>query len=179
MYTYTTRTINNIYQICLCYQNTQNIWQQSSSSFSSSSSSNIFSVTIVKSSLFTRAVIDLKIGKVLILVLPTLLEESEDIKWEIAHGNEIGSLAQGVGTQILTGTNTILFTLHDNKINNTKVAYIHIVCADWPKKRNKTKQVCWTVNGNHINYNGNLAPPPPSILWQSSDFYLGTLMKEY
>ena len=96
------------------------------------------------------------------LELPALFKGSEGNKWNIANTNEIGRLAQGVGTRMPRGLNTIFFIPHA-KPKHKKATYVQIVCANRPQK-SETKRVCWKAGGNHIEYAGNLAIPTANII---------------
>ena len=86
---------------------------------------------------FTGAVLDPATGN--LCEIGALLKGSEGAAWEIASANEIGWLAQGVGTEMLKGMNTICFTPHDNKTKNKKATYIRIVATNQLQKAEKKR----------------------------------------
>ena len=145
--------------------------------------------------LFAGAAIDPATGKM--LEIDALLRGSEGIDWDRAQANEVGRLAQGVGTRMPKGTNTIFFIPHHAKPKNKKATYIRVVATDRPNKA-ETKRVRWTVGGDRIHYDGNLATPTADLTTVKchinhtistpkghydcidiKDFYLGTPMQEY
>ena len=63
-----------------------------------------------------------------------LLKGSEGAEWNHATALEFGRLAQGVGTEIPTGSNTIFFIDHALKPSNNKATYCRVVATDRPQK---------------------------------------------
>ena len=69
---------------------------------------------------------------------------------ETGMANEIGRLAQGVGTRMPTGTNTIYFCNKSQIPKNKFATYGRIVATLRPNKE-ETHRVRLTVGGNLIN----------------------------
>ena len=67
---------------------------------------------------------------------------SDGTLWQASNADEIGRMFQGLGpgSQMPTGTNTLFFIDKKDISKNKKPTYIHVVCADRPKKINP-KQV--------------------------------------
>jgi hypothetical protein len=55
-------------------------------------------------------------------------------KWTSSFANKLGRIANGVGTRMKTGTNTIKFIERQNVPNDRTVAYGHIVVSIHPQK---------------------------------------------
>jgi hypothetical protein len=71
---------------------------------------------------------------------------------------------QGLGPEsaMPTGTNT-LFCIHRQQVPKHKRAtYIHVVCADRPKKSN-TRRVRWTAGSDKIEYHGSVTTKTADI----------------
>ena len=158
-------------------------------------SSNIFPSSTAEASLFAGTAIDPATGK--LMELPARLKSSEGAEWTHSHANEIGRLAQGVGTRMLIGTNTIFFIPHKRKPSHKKSPYVQIVCANRPQKEEK-KRVRWAAGGDRVIYEGDLITPAANIVtvkfyinstifdpnakyytMDVKDFYLGTPTKEF
>jgi hypothetical protein len=126
-----------------------------------------------------------------------LLKGSEGAKWTHATALEFGRLAQGVGTEMPTGSDTIFFIDHSLKPSNKKVTYVRVVATDRPNKAVK-KRVRLPVGRDRIQYDGDLATPTaglttvklhlnstistPGARYSTldiKDFYLGTPMAAY
>ena len=67
--------------------------------------------------------------------------------WENSFANEIFQLAQGVGTRMTSGTNTILFIPKNKVPADRKIAYGIIVAEIKPQKA-ETQHTRLTVGGN-------------------------------
>ena len=66
--------------------------------------------------------------------------------WKKAFANDLGRLAQGVGTRMRTGTNTVFF-VHPSKIpEGKKVTYAKLV-ADLRPLKEETHRVRVTIGG--------------------------------
>jgi hypothetical protein len=76
--------------------------------------------------------------------------------------NELGRLANGVGTRIPEGTNTIFFINHNQVPTDRKVTYGRIVCTIRPQKK-ETHHTRLTVGGNLINYPYDVSTPTADI----------------
>ena len=126
-----------------------------------------------------------------------LLKGSEGAEWTHATALEFGRLAQGVGTEMPTGSDTIFFIDHAAKPAHKKATYCRVVVTDRPQKAVK-KRVRLTVGGDRIVYNGNLSIPTAELTTVKvhlnstistpgaryttiniKDFYLGITMAEY
>ena len=82
--------------------------------------------------------------------------------WKKAMANDLGRLAQGVGTRMKTGTNTIFF-MHPSKIpKNKKVTYCRIVSTIRPLK-SEVHRVRATVGGDRLDYDGNTSAVPAQL----------------
>ena len=79
---------------------------------------------------------------------------SEGKEWIEAASEEFGRLAQGNGSTILEGTNTIRFIkFKDIPVDKTPT-YLKMVVADRPEKA-KPKRVRNTIGGDRIKYDGD------------------------
>ena len=67
--------------------------------------------------------------------------------------NDLGRLAQGVGTRIPTGTNTVIFVRHRNIPAGRKVTYARLVSSIRPQKT-ETHRVHVTVGGDKLEFHG-------------------------
>ena len=74
------------------------------------------------------------------------LGPNKDI-WKTSLANDLGRLAQGVGTRIPTGTNTVIFIPRPIIAVGRTVTYSQIVASIQPHK-NETHHVRVTVGGN-------------------------------
>ena len=93
-----------------------------------------------------NVVIDPKTGA--LLEYRHLIKGTTKAIWENSFANEIGRLAQGVGTRIPSGTNTIFFIPKEKLISGRTVTYGRIVVKIIPQKaethRTKlTMCMCW------------------------------------
>jgi hypothetical protein len=79
-------------------------------------------------------------------------------KWIHGFANEIGRLAQGIGTRMPTGTDTIHFIKREQVPSDRKVTYGHIVATIRPQK-SETHRVRLTVGGNLIDHPGDVSTP--------------------
>ena len=79
---------------------------------------------------------------------------SDGPAWMASASEEFGRLAQGNGTTVKTGTDTIRF-IHLKDIPQGKtITYLKIVVADRPEKTNP-KRVRATIGGDRIKYDGD------------------------
>jgi hypothetical protein len=128
----------------------------------------------------------------------TKLHEGPDgSHWERSMANEFGRLAQGNGTSMPTGTDTIFFISHRDVPANKTPTYAKIVCEEKPLKA-ETKRVRMTVGGNKIDYAGDVATPTAELITvkcllnsvvstaeakflaaDAANFYLGTPLPNY
>ena len=77
--------------------------------------------------------------------------------------NEIGQLAQGVGTRIPYGTNTIFFIPKDKAQTGKTVTYGIIVAKIRPQKAETHRNIL-TVGGNLINFPGDVTTPTADLI---------------
>jgi hypothetical protein len=117
--------------------------------------------------------------------------------WTKSFANKLGQLANGVGTRIPEGTNTIFFINRSQVPTDRKVTYGRIICTIRPQKK-ETHRTCLTVGGNLIDYPYNVSTPTADIttaklIFNSvvstpnakflgldiKDFYLNTEMERY
>ena len=75
---------------------------------------------------------------------------------------EVSRLAQGCGPGMPAGTNTIFFIEHKLKPKHKKSTYVRIVTIERPHKE-EMKRVRWTVGGDCIQYDGDLATPTANL----------------
>ena len=73
--------------------------------------------------------------------------------WRQALANDLGRLAQGVGTRMATGTNTIFFIPRHRVPAGRKVTYGRLVATIRPNK-DETHRVRVTVGGDRLDYPG-------------------------
>ena len=73
--------------------------------------------------------------------------------WLTSCANDFGRLAQGVGTRMPTGTNTIFFIPKSKVPNDRKVSYINPVASIRPNKA-EVYRVRLTAGGNRLEYPG-------------------------
>ena len=78
--------------------------------------------------------------------------------WENSFANEIGRLAQGVGTRIPSGENTIFFIPKYKVPSVITVTYGRIVDEIRPQKA-ETYRTILTVGGNLIHFPGDVTTP--------------------
>ena len=76
--------------------------------------------------------------------------------------NELGRLANGVGTRMTSGTQTINFITKQQIPLGRKVTYARIVCDIKPQK-SETHHTRLTVGGNLIDYPWDLSTPTCNI----------------
>ena len=131
------------------------------------------------------------------------LEYNELIKgpsaatWQTSLANELGRLANGVGTRMPTGTNTLAFIPRRLVPKGKIVTYGRLVCDIKPNKK-ETHRSRLTVGGNLINYTGDKSTATADITTIKAllnsvistrnatfctadikNFYLGTPLAEY
>ena len=71
-------------------------------------------------------------------------------------------MANGVGTRIPTGTNTIKFIARNQVPKDRKVTYGNMVCEIRPQKA-ETCRVRLTVGGDQIDYLGEVSTPTSDL----------------
>jgi hypothetical protein len=82
--------------------------------------------------------------------------------WTHSFANELGRLAQGVGTRMLSGTNTINFIPKHQVPLNRKVTYGRIVTSIRPQKTEKNRTRL-TVGGDRLDYSGDVSTPTAGL----------------
>ena len=117
--------------------------------------------------------------------------------WKRGFANDLGRLAQGVGTRMKSGTNTVFF-VHPSKIpKDKKVTYAKLV-ADLRPLKKETHRVRVTLGGDKLPYEGPTATQSASLVLVKthlnsvistenakyatldiSDYFYGTPMKTY
>ena len=119
------------------------------------------------------------------------------VVWTKSLANEFGRLANGVGTRLPTGSNTIFFIRRNQVPADRTVTYGRIVCTIRPQKE-ETHRTRLTVGGNLIDYPYDVSTPTADIttakiMFNSvlstpdakfmgldiKDFYLNTEMERY
>ena len=83
--------------------------------------------------------------------------------WENSFANEIGRLAQVLGTRMPSGTNTIFFIPRDKLPAGRTVTYGIIVAKIRPQKV-ETHCTRLTVGGNLINFPGDVTTPTAYLI---------------
>ena len=78
--------------------------------------------------------------------------------WIKALANDLGRLAQGVGTRMPTGTNTVFFVAKSAIPQGPKVTYAQMIASIRPTKA-KVNRVRVTVGVDPLI---SPAPPPPT-----------------
>ena len=83
--------------------------------------------------------------------------------WTNSFANEIGRLAQGVGTRMPSGANTIFFISKDKVTAGRTVTYEKIVDEIRPQK-DKTHRTRLTLGGNLIHFSGEVTTPTADLI---------------
>ena len=83
--------------------------------------------------------------------------------WENSFANEIGRLAHGFGTRIVSGTNTIFFIPEDKVPAGRTVTYGRIVAKIRPQKA-ETHRTRLNVGGSLIHFPGDVTTPTADLL---------------
>ena len=73
------------------------------------------------------------------------------VKWETSFSNEIGPLAQGVGTRMKTGNDNIFFILRIKVPIEINITYANIVCEYVPRN-DDPYQIILTISSDKIPY---------------------------
>ena len=82
-----------------------------------------------------------------------LIRSSNGDTWIRALANDLGRLAQGVGTCMLTGTNTVFFIAKSAIPHGRKVTYARMVASIRPTKA-EVNRVRVTVGGDRLDFPG-------------------------
>jgi hypothetical protein len=118
-------------------------------------------------------------------------------KWIHSFANELGRLAQGVGTRMPKGTETIHFITKQQVPTNRTVTYGRI-CASIRPQKQETHRTRLTIGGDRLDYPGNVSTPTAGLttakclinstistpnarfaVGDLKDFYLETPMTRY
>ena len=78
--------------------------------------------------------------------------------WKTGLANELGRLANGVGTRMKSGTNTIRYIRREQVPRGRKVTYGNLVCDIRPNK-SEVHRVRLTAGGDQIAYPGEVSTP--------------------
>ena len=95
-------------------------------------------------------------------IIDTLLTGSNGAIWKEAVSNELGHLAQGVGSCV-AGSNTIYFIHCHELLLNAKVTYANMVC-DYHPLKSEPNRVRLTVGDDHLSYPSDAGSPAASLL---------------
>jgi hypothetical protein len=126
-----------------------------------------------------------------------LIKGPEQATWSTSFANELGRLAQGVGTRMKTGTSTVFFIAKAAVPHDRKVTYGRIV-AQIRLQKVETHRTRLTVGGDRLDYPGIVSTPTAKlstakclinstistddarfIVSDIKDFYLNTPMARY
>ena len=95
--------------------------------------------------------------------------------WRTSFANELGRLANGVGTRIPTGSNTLGF-IPKSKVPTGKIpTYCRLVCDIKPNKA-ETHRTRLTIGGNLIEYPGKKSTATADLI--TIKFQLNTIISE-
>ena len=106
-------------------------------------------------------VLDEKTGK--LMEYRDLIKSKDKIVWERGFSNEIGRLAQGIGTRMPHGTNTIKFVSIRDIPKNKTITYARIVSELRPQKDDPFR-IRITAGGNLIFYPDDKSQPTSDIV---------------
>ena len=95
--------------------------------------------------------------------MDTLLSGPNKKIWTTALSNELGRLAQGVGSDI-RGTDTIVFIPKCDVPSTNKVTYGNFICDHRPLKTHEPYRVRLTVGGDKLDYTDDAGSPAASLL---------------
>ena len=117
--------------------------------------------------------------------------------WEKALANDLGRLAQGVGSRMPNGTNAIFFIHPSSMPKNKKVTCVRLVSSIRPLKTEKHR-VRATIGGDRLQYEGITSTTPAALATVKThlnstistknakyltldikDYYYGTPMDDY
>ena len=82
-----------------------------------------------------------------------LIHTPVELLWTWALADHLGKLAQGVGTQMKKGTNTIRFVPHRSVPTDRKVVYARIITSLRPRQK-KIQRMQVAVSGDKLEYTG-------------------------
>jgi hypothetical protein len=109
---------------------------------------------------FANSVINPKTGQ--LQEYKHLIQGPDKELWTTSFANKLGRLAQGVGSHMPTGTETVFFINRSQVPTGRKVTYGRIVVGIRPEKK-ETHRTRLTVGGNLINYPGNVSTPTADL----------------
>ena len=107
---------------------------------------------------FCNSVIEPSTGDV--LEYRHLIRGPEKATWTTSLANDLGRLAQGVGTRMKKGTNTIFFVKQSAVPSDRRVSYVRLVASMRPNKA-ETHRVRVTAGGDRLGC--HFFPSPPHI----------------
>ena len=107
-----------------------------------------------------NAVVDSLTGN--ILEYRHLAQGPDKRLWETSLANDLGRLAQGVGTRMPKGTNTVFFIKKKNIPEGRKVSYVRLVASIRPNKT-EVHRVRVTAGGDRLEYEGNASTDTASL----------------
>lgn len=91
-----------------------------------------------------------------------LIQGPDKELWTTSFANELGRLAQGVGSRMPTGTKTVFFINKLQVPKGRKATYGRIIVGICPEKK-ETHRTRLTVGGNLINYPGDVSTPTADL----------------
>jgi hypothetical protein len=91
------------------------------------------------------------------------LKKREPDRWNRSMANEMGRLAQGVGTRMKSGTDTTYFIKRNQVPKGKKVTYANAIC-DYRPLKDDPYRVRLTVGGDRLEYAGDASAPAASLL---------------
>jgi hypothetical protein len=109
---------------------------------------------------FANSVIDPQTGKS--QEYKHLSQGPDKTLWTTSFANELGRLAQGVGTRMPSGTETVFFIKKSQVPVGRKVTYGRIVVGIRPEKK-ETHRTRLTVGGNLVDYPGDVSTPTADL----------------
>ena len=91
-----------------------------------------------------------------------LIKGPDAIIWKKSLANDLGRLAQGVGTRMKEGSNTIFF-IHPKLIPKDKnITYVKLVSTIRPLKT-EVNRVRVTIGGDRLEHDGDTASIPVEL----------------
>ena len=96
------------------------------------------------------------------LEYPHLIRGPDKDIWTTSLANELGWLAQGVGTRMPTGTNTVFFIPCSAIPSGRTVIYSQLV-ASIRSHQTETHRVCVTIGRNRLDFPGDTTTNSTSL----------------
>ena len=109
---------------------------------------------------FCNSVIETSTGDV--LEYWHLIRGPDKVIWSTSLVNDLGQLTQVVGTQMKSGTNTIVFVQQLDVLSNRKFSYVQLVASMLPNNE-KTYRVQVTAGGDRLGYPGVTSTDTASV----------------